>query len=352
MGKGRMMPAAHRMQVITEFTALERLSSEWNDLWSCCPSATSFQRPEWVLSWTRAFQPTDIFVVEVRRGQTLVGLAPLFLYHSGQERILAPLAASVSDYLDWLIEPSARSEVLVQILERLRSSDLLWHRLDLTDLPGTSALLQIDVDDWDGQRSEETACPVLTLPSAAGSVEDILSAKPRHNLRTARRRTQKLGDARIEIANEATLDEFLSALMNLHRSRWTECGASGMLAEDRVQEFHRRAAPALLRRNVLRLYGLRLNGRLIATLYALVERDTVYCYLQGFDPAYSSLSPGAQIVAAVIDDALHDGKREVDFLRGREPYKYVWGARDRQTYRLCLRHGTSASRSIPSPIAA
>jgi CelD/BcsL family acetyltransferase involved in cellulose biosynthesis len=90
-----------------------------------------------------------------------------------------------------------------------------------------------------------------------------------------------------------------------------------------------------------------LDDVLIATLYALVESDVVYCYLQGFDPAYKALSPGAQILAAVIDDAVREAKASVDFLRGREPYKYVWGAADRDTYRLCLcRTGLKKSSAL------
>ena len=337
--------------VIRDLRILEQMSSEWTDLWNRCPGATSFQRPEWALSWTRAFQPKDLFVITVRRGKLLVGIAPLFLYHSGLEQVLAPLAASVSDYLDWLIEPGAESEILRQILAVLDNAGVPWDRLDLTDLPQSSPLLRFDLDDWECERSGETVCPVLTLPPGAKSVEEILSAKPRHNLRTARRRTEKAGKAEIELASEETLDEFLAAMMRLHGARWTTCGVPGVLADEQVQDFHRRAAPMLLKRGVLRLYGLRLNGKLIATLYALSERETVYCYLQGFDPAYSTLSPGAQILATVIDDCLREGKKVVDFLRGHEQYKYLWGARDQQTYRLCLRHRTPVQR-FPPPVAA
>ena len=110
-----------------------------------------------------------------------------------------------------------------------------------------------------------------------------------------------------------------------------------MLADPAVRQFQWRATASLLRRNVLRLYGLRLNGQLIAALYALAERDILYCYLQGFDPAYGAFSPGAQILAAAIDDAIREKKTAVDFLRGPEAYKYAWGTRDQATYRICLR---------------
>lgn len=345
-------PECLSTSVIRDLAALERISSEWNDLWDRCPGATSFQRPEWVLSWTQAFQPKELFVITVLRGELLVGIAPLFLYRSEHEQVLAPLAASVSDYLDWLMAPGSEAEILRHIFGVLESAAVPWDRLDLTDLPESSCLLRFDFEALDCERSEETVCPVLTLPAGVKSVEEILSAKPRHNLRTARHRTEKAGKAEIEVAREETLDEFLAAMMRLHGARWTTCGVPGVLADEPVQDFHRRAAPALLNRGVLRLYGLRLNGHLIAALYALSERETVYCYLQGFDPAYSALSPGAQILAAVIDDCLREEKKAIDFLRGREQYKYLWGARDQQTYRICLRRRAPVQRSLPPPLAA
>lgn len=339
-------------RVLTDLDGLEQLSSDWNDLWNRCPTATSFQRHEWVLSWTRAFRPRQLFVIEVRRGNALAGIAPLFLYHAAQERVLAPLAASVSDYLDFLIEPDHALNVLAVIFKTLQGAASLWDRLDITDLPSWSPLLRMGFEDWELQRSEETVCPVLAIPARAKSVEELLPAKLRHNLRTARHRSVKAGSLQIDTANASTLDETLAAMMRLHGARWTDCGDPGVLASPEVQTFHHLAAPALLRRGVLRLYGMRLNGSLIATLYALCERSTVYCYLQGFDPSYSPFSPGVQILAAVIDDAIRSSVSAVDFLRGREAYKYSWGARDQQTYRICLRRRTQAERASSPCLAA
>jgi CelD/BcsL family acetyltransferase involved in cellulose biosynthesis len=107
-----------------------------------------------------------------------------------------------------------------------------------------------------------------------------------------------------------------------------------VLADPAIQSFHEVAAPQLLERGVLRLYGLRLNGRIIASLYTLFARDTACFYLQGFDPDYARFSPGTQLLGSVIADAVREGKHRIDFLRGREPYKQHWGAAESSTFRV------------------
>jgi CelD/BcsL family acetyltransferase involved in cellulose biosynthesis len=108
----------------------------------------------------------------------------------------------------------------------------------------------------------------------------------------------------------------------------------------------------LLEKGVLRLYALRLRDRVLAALYALFEKEVAYCYLQGFDPEFAPFSPGAQILAAVIEDAVRHQKRSIDFLRGREAYKYSWGAQDTATYRLRARPSMPLMDVPAQPIAA
>jgi CelD/BcsL family acetyltransferase involved in cellulose biosynthesis len=43
------------------------------------------------------------------------------------------------------------------------------------------------------------------------------------------------------------------------------------------------------------------------------------------------------LVGCAIEAAAEEGAREFDFLRGREAYKYRWGARDRPTFGRRLR---------------
>jgi CelD/BcsL family acetyltransferase involved in cellulose biosynthesis len=144
----------------------------------------------------------------------------------------------------------------------------------------------------------------------------------------------RAGSVHIEVAARENLLSFLDTLFDLHGQRWALAGQPGVLANSAIQSFHKIAAPQLLERGVLRLYALRLNGRIIASLYALFERDTASCYLQGFDPDYARFSPGVHLLGSVIADAVREGQQRIDFLRGREPYKQHWGAVESPTFRI------------------
>ena len=48
----------------------------------------------------------------------------------------------------------------------------------------------------------------------------------------------------------------------------------------------------------------------------------------------AKLSPGAVLLEHVIERARAEGMADVDFLRHPEAYKYLWGAKDRQNYKI------------------
>jgi CelD/BcsL family acetyltransferase involved in cellulose biosynthesis len=284
----------------------------------------------------RSFEPSHPLLIEVRSNDHLVGLAPLLVYHSGSEKVLALMGGGISDYLDILVDPDFAEESLTIIWNHIQEEPG-WATLDLTDLPNTSLLLHIWPDDFTLSKTPHDICSGLTLPSKVEELKTLFPFRQKRNLRNARNRLRRAGDARIEIANRETLPLFLDALFHLHSERWARAGQTGVLSDAAIQSFHKAVAPQLLDRGVLRLYGLRLNGRVIASLFTLFERDTACCYLQGYDPDYARFSPGTQLLGAAVADATREGKLRIDFLRGREPYKQHWGACELSTFRVQAR---------------
>ena len=85
-------------------------------------------------------------------------------------------------------------------------------------------------------------------------------------------------------------------------------------------------------------------------LYGLAAKGRFYHYLGGFDPELHQLSLGTLVIGHAVAQAVDEGLREFDFLRGREAYKYHWGTIDRPSY--ARRLWPRASAQVRSAVLA
>ncbi len=324
-----MPTVALQARLFTEASSISSLASEWRALFSRCPGATTFQRAEWLLKWMDVFKPACPFVVAVWHESTLVGLAPLLIYQQNGQSVLAFAGGGVSDYLDVLLDPLHAENTLDAMFDVVRAHKDSFDRIELTDLSKSSILLNrscgLEIDTHD-------ACVVLDLPSSLEHLPSIVSSHKLRNFRNAKRRMAEAGEFQVAIADQSNRVEALSTLFQIHSDRWERAGQPGVLGRDDIRQFHQEVAAQLINAEVLRLYMLRLNNQVIAMVYAFFEMDAVYCYLQGYDPAYRKLSPGTFLLGSVIQDAVRYGAKRIDFLRGQESYKLSWGACEVATF--------------------
>ncbi|MBX6427151.1 MAG: GNAT family N-acetyltransferase [Variibacter sp.] len=322
---------------IEDACSLEALAPDWWTLWRRIPTATPFQSPAWLIPWWRAFGPGRLRTVAVRARGRLVGLAPFYVEEGERTRRLLPLGIPVSDYLDVLVDPEHEGSVGPALLARLLGGDPP-SVVCCEELPPDAAALRL----WGAGRpnaepSAQSACPVLDLARAEDGLTSIVPAGRLRILRRARYRTHRR-HGRVETATRATTLPFLRELFRLHGTRWTRRGEDGLFADHRVRRFHEEAAPALMDAGLLCLYGLSVDGRQVGAYYGFSRGRRAYAYCGGFDPAFASLSPGMVLIGHAIEEAVRRGATEFHFLRGRETYKYEWGAKDRWNSRLELRN--------------
>ena len=336
-----------KTRLLTDAAQLLVIADDWSGLYGRCPGASPFQRPEWVVSWAETFVPECIRVVEVRAGQMLVGLAPLLIYPRRGERVLAFMAGGISDYLDLLVDPQYESEAAFAIIRAIHELDR-WTTLDLTDVPANSVLHCTMLAQL---ATPHDQCSCVLLPKTREKLLQHLSKRQRANLRQARSRIQKAGGALVETATQATLTEFLDDLFRLHAIRWLRDGQPGVLADEKVKTFHRKIVPALHAQGILRFHRLRLREQTVAVTYTLLHRETVFCYLQGYDPEFAALSPGTYLMFAVMEDAIVSGMTKFDLLRGEEGYKQHWRAQSRSTHRIQLSN-TADGAAILKPLGS
>jgi CelD/BcsL family acetyltransferase involved in cellulose biosynthesis len=303
--------------------------AEWSGL--CERSAcTPFQRPEWLLPWCRWLAPGAPWLVTVAAGERLAAFAPLLLRSTGGRRVVGLLGAGVSDSLDAVVERGREQEAGACILGHLASRGEEWDLCELDSLSSTAALAVAPAPaGWGDAREPAEPSPRISWDRGGGGGWE--SAVPLHQLarlRKYRRRLEREVGAELVCTRDGGWSGALEDLFRLHHERWRSRGGAGVLADPRVQAFHREVAEGFAARGALRLYRLVAGGASLAAIYGFVEKDTLFCYLQGIDPAAAHRSPGTVLVGMVLEHAAREGLGAVDFLRGREPYKYAWGAVD------------------------
>lgn len=328
---------ALQVEEITSLEHLEKLRGAWSGLCDRSPRATPFQRPEWLIPWWRTFQPGEPWVLAIHREDRLAALAPLLLYTKDGRKTVAFCGGGLSDYCDVVTDPQGEEETVVTLLAHLASRRDRWERGDFEPVPDGSPLLRVDPPDGLGARTEPLdVCPFLPLPGRVEDLGEIVHTRQLANLRKYRRKAETLGDLRLERVDEGNREPLLETVLRFYEDRRNELGQASLLEGERLRAFHREVAAGFHARGALALYALCLDGAPMAALYGFREKDTLYCYMQGFDPARAKLSPGVMVVGGAIEDSIRRGARRIDFLRGREPYKYWWGARERETFRRSL----------------
>lgn len=340
-----------RVTEVTDVTALERLRPEWSELWEQLDQTTPFQSPAWIIPWWRNLGAGRLWAITVRTTYAdanpgrLVGLAPLYIHPDPvlTTRQVFPVGIGTTDYLDGLFAPGYESLAAEAVFAHLDMHRDRWDNCEFPQLPGHSPLLRVPVPDgWDDQIGSGEPCPTKQWNPDATSLRDCLSSSFHKLLRQQRRRAEAMG-ARIVALDKDNLEEMLNSWFRLHNARWTSRGEAGVLADSAVRRMHEQALPELLTSNIARTWALHLDGKTVAVLYGLadhagVRARRVYYYLGGFDPEYHRLSPGKLMIAHAIEEAICEGACEFDFLRGREDYKYVWGAKDRFTFTRRMTH--------------
>ena len=323
-------------------TAIADLVPEWERLWQRDPAATPFQSPAWQMAWWRHFGTAEPVLLTLRCGGALVGLLPLYRLRERGCRKLLPIGIGLSDYIAGLFDPSA-GETAGMLIAAIADMDG-WDECWLPDLIAEAALATAEAGRRLQCRTVEAPpCPILELPATRSGLNAVVPRKTLRDLRQAQTRAAAVGGVTIERVGTDRLDAAMDDLFRLHEERWRTRGEWGVCADLRVQAFHCEAAHALLAAGMLRLYRLWIGEAVAAVYYGFTAKRAAYAYLGGFDISQPRFSPGAQIIAHAIAEAIDEGAVRVDFLRGQEAYKYAWGAVDRRKISRYL------SRQCPTP---
>jgi CelD/BcsL family acetyltransferase involved in cellulose biosynthesis len=281
------------------------------------------------MPWWRHFAPGQLTCIALWRGEELVAIAPLYR-EEGSGRLL-PLGISLSDCLDVLIAGDvghpARDALQAQIARAAEAGEICF-----PDVAPNASVLGLALNEYSASKRPGQPSPELALGPADNPLKNV-PAHQRQNLRTAENRARRRGCAIAAIVPDE-LPHFVPALMRVQGARQRQVGHVGLGHDARVLPFFREAFVALAQEGVVRAYSMAWENRLIGGYLGFLHRGRASYYLGGFDPEFAFESPGTMLIGHALRRAADEGAHTFDFLRGGEPYKYAWGARDRRLLSL------------------
>ena len=142
-----------------------------------------------------------------------------------------------------------------------------------------------------------------------------------------------------EWATSSLVDEsLLRALFALHARSRARHGTESSFAVEQLP-FHQRLAERAGPRRGPAAVVARRDAVVVGVLYGFAWKDTFAAYQWGWDARWDRHSMGSVLAYKAIRFAAAQGARTFDFLRGREPYKYRFGASDQWDRTWLVPHG-------------
>jgi CelD/BcsL family acetyltransferase involved in cellulose biosynthesis len=322
MGSASLLDVSH----------LDGWSAQWDQLVDSSPLPSPFLRSWWL---TGAAGPGRHFLLVVDGASLLGGLAlegrhPLLSVRMMGDGSLCP------DHLD-LLAAAGHETAVVDVLRGW----LCRPGERLVDLKGVRAGSRL-AEALPGRvrREPMAVAPFAALPDSPEAYLATLPAQFRKNLRVSASRLAAEGLVHQAVRGRAVLDR-LDTLRELHLAQWGSrsrflpvfdrfaAGCAGGCAADEVV-----------------VHELGNDDLVVATVAAFEVAGRVSLYQSARRTDHRWRAATTVLLAAIIDDACARGFREVDFLRGDEPYKGRFTRSHREMLRLVAGQGVAGRLGV------
>ena len=287
--------------------------------------------PEWLRAWWDVFGgDADLSLLSVHHQEHVIGLAPLQL-KGGSAAFIGSI--DVCDCLDFIVAAGSEAEFFEVLLDHLNQQGIT--KLELGFLrPGSTVLSHlVRLAEKRGcfvSTSREDVTLELELPATWEDYLAMLNGKQRHEVKRKFRRLAEAGDINLRILEDpAQITQHQAAFFELFKLSSDEKAA---FLTEKMVSFFEALAGATAESKILRLYLLELNEVPAAVAMCFGFNGALHLYNSGFDPRFQTLSVGLLCNVLSIKDAIKNGRKKYDFLKGAETYKYRLGGREVPLY--------------------
>lgn len=337
------------VEVVEDDRAFLSLRPAWDELVEKS-SGDIFQTFDWLSLWWKYYgehPARTLHVLVVRHETGIAAICPLFsevegflglplrkrlrmmgcgVSGNGSSALLSGFGPS--DYLDAILDPSYRAEIVRILIEHIQTERQRYDEVEFLNIPERGFLSNALLPELRKQgiphRTQPTdICPRMTTPSDADDFVRKLKPEIRRRINQVRRAALELYSIET-VQSRGELKAALDNLIALHQRRWNQLGYPGLFADRRFSLFQEEVLQSFFDQGRIWCKTVELDGSCVAVRIGFKFNSTIYDFLSGFDydsPA-SKRRPGIALLFSMIQDAISSGAHAVDFLRGDEEYKF------------------------------
>lgn len=338
-----------RIDVIETPEALRNVRENWHSVFMADVSAQYFLSWPWLYRYL--LPRKRWFILGLRHsqpGSPYVAFFPLRLQtlrdDNGRFFDEIIMAGNYSaDYTGFIAQPEYETQAIRGFADFLKAQN--WRQIKLDYCGGPPGRHEAMVRALQGpkvmfrdntprneQNVDNTICPVINLPGSWDEyLERHMSSQTRQKLRRFLRKVEGGDEYAITLATPGTIKRDLDILFDFWRKRWQPSKG------DKTEKLIKSSRDMLMdcfEEGDLDVPVLWHGDRPLGVLANIVDRHkkAILFYITGRDEEWTTPSPGLVLHGYAIRRAIADGFKTYDFLRGTEPYKYMFGVEDRQIH--------------------
>jgi CelD/BcsL family acetyltransferase involved in cellulose biosynthesis len=175
----------------------------------------------------------------------------------------------------------------------------------------------------------------------------MLPGSRRANVRKHLRRLDEGKVTLRMVTDPKDLDGAVRRWHALHLKRWEGLAEpiNPMHPTSAFRDFMLDAMRALVPRDLASVWEFLADGEVVGAYLNLIDDESFYWYLGGFEPRSAALGIGKLSIAQGIRWSIETGRSYFDLTRGVESFKYYFGAMDRECASVLVRNELIRSRA-------
>ena len=328
---------ALRIRLASSFADAGIDESVWNDLVARGETDSVFQTHEWATSsWATYSQGRTLLLATASDDSGIRAIAPLVIdKRPGRGRVGLFVGTGRADYSD-VLAPAGEAALVEALVNEVLASDQ-WDSLDLYNIPERSRA--ISVIEQCSKRGgfpvivdNAQVCPTLMIEGCEAEAMKILNKPSLRRRRNGFTRTGSLVVRHLTRAEE--IEPLLDQFFDQHIRRWADTPSPSLFLKAEHRTFYRTLTQNLSPTNWLLFTVVEHDGVPVAFHYGFDRRGVVTWYKPSFDPQFASRSPGLTLLQYLIEFAVSNRRRELDFSLGDEAFKTRFTNQVRRTVRL------------------